>query len=579
MSTLLSQSSLFQCSILNKEINSDQGSRVLLFLARAGRLFEKFTSSPVYVILAFSLIYFVPTVFIAAHKLIWDDEFFTLYISCAPGGRGIVRALSTGADQHPPSFYYLTHLFLKAFGTTHVTFRLPEILGFWAMCVLLYVFVKRLLGDVWGVLAMLLPLCFGGMYYYAAEARGYALLLVFSMLALLSWTRAIEECRRRWLLLLLLAFALAGAAASHYYAVLVALALALAELIRTFARRRIDWPIWLAFSATAVPLILFLPVILSSQRYVGHFWAHPSWRMIFTFFPHMSEYFLNVLIGATAFSLWLRSRNSPASEEERACPRLSAPVLAVLISFSLIPLFGMLCAKEITHAYVDRYVITGAIGACVLCTYLLHRLADGRATVALVSVALSLLIYGVTAALTVVDNRMTLADVRADDDFISHKSADRPVVVDEVTVFHRLSFYGRPSLVNRIAYVADTKASTRYLGEDTIDRGLLALRPWFPINVVSVNNYIRAHPSFLVYGYVGDWTWFTYDLVKPGVETRLLGRRKSRLLLSVEDASALLKGSDVAGFSDDTPSLRAKFIGRNESVCAIYMGAGNCPSI
>ena len=560
------------------EINSDREPRFLFFLAQAGRLFEKFASSPVYVILSFSLIYFVPTVWIAAHKLIWDDEFFTLYISCAPGWHEIVRALSTGADQHPPSFYYLTHLLLKTFGTTHTTLRLPEIFGFWAMCVLLYAFVKRLLGSVWGVLAMILPLCFGGMYYYAAEARGYALMLGFAMLALLSWTRAIEESRRR-LFLLLLAFALAGAAASHYYAVLVTLALALAELVRTFARRKIDWPIWLAFSATVAPLIVFLPVIVSSQKYSGHFWAHPQWRMIFAFHPHMSGYFLDVLIGMTAFSLWLMPRRFQTADEEQVRPPLSVPVLALLVSVSLIPYFGMLAAKEITHAYVDRYVITGAIGACVLCTYLLHRLADRRGIVALVSVVLSLSIYAVTATLTAVDNRATLDDLRGDRYFLDHKAPDRPVVVDEVTVFHRLSFYGQPSLANRIAYLADAKSSAKYLGQDTIDRGLLALRPWFPINVLPVTNYVRLHPSFLVYGYVGDWTWFTYDLVRPGVDARLLGRRNSRLLLSVEDAPALLNASSVTDSQDDTPSLRAQFAARNQSLCAIYMGADNCPTI
>jgi hypothetical protein len=531
-----------------------------------------------YVILGFSVIYFVPTVWLAAHKLIWDDEFFTLYISCAPGWHEIIRALSTGADQHPPTFYYLTHLFLKAFGTTHVTLRLPEILGYWAMCVLLYAFVRRLLGNVWGVLAMVLPLSFGGMYHYADEARGYALLLAFSVLALLSWTRAVEGSRRR-LFLWLLACGLAGAVASHYYAVLVALALGLSELVRTFARRKIDWPIWLAFTAALAPLIVFLPVIRSSQKYSGHFWAHPQWRMILAFHPHMMEYFPNVLIGTTAFSLWLVSRRFWPRGEDDVRPRLSLPVLSGLISFSLIPCFGVVLAKSITHAYVDRYAITGAIGACILCTYLLYRLSDERGVVALVSIALSFFTYGLNASLTGIDDRVALDDLRADRYFLTHKTDDRPLVVDEITVFHRLSFYGPPPLVNRLTYVADPKASAKYLGQDTIDRGLLALRPWFPINAVSVSNYVRTHSSFLVYGYVGEWTWFTYDLVKPGVDAKLLGRRSARLLFLVQGASALAKDSGAADSRDHTPSLRSKFEGRAESLCAIYMGPGNCPSL
>jgi dolichyl-phosphate-mannose-protein mannosyltransferase len=552
---------------------------VFLFLARVGRAFESFASSPLHVIFGFSVIYFVPTVWNAAHKLIWDDEFFTLYISCAPGWHEIIRALSTGADQHPPTFYFLTHLFLKAFGTTHVTLRLPEILGFWAMCVLLYVFVKRLLGrGAWGVLAMLLPCAFGGMYRYADEARGYALLLAFSTLALLSWTRAVEDSRRR-LFLPLLACGLAAAVASHYYAVLVALALGLAELVRTFARRKVDWPIWLAFTATIVPLIIFLPVIRSSQKYSGHFWAHPQWRMVLAFHPRMMEYFPNVLIGTIAFSLWLMSRRFWTRDEEEVRPRLSLPIIAALISFSLIPCFGVMLAKTITHAYVDRYAIAGAIGACILCTCLLHRLSDKRGLVVLVSVALSLGSYGLGASLRAIDNSGTLADLRADRRFLTRKAGDRPLVVDEVTVFHRLSFYGAPAFANRLAYIADADASTKYLGHDTIDRGLLALRPWFPINVVPASNYVRMHSSFLVFGYVGDWTWVTYELAKPGMDTKLLGRRGARLLFWVRDAAAVSEDPDANGSRDKVPSLYSKFEGRSKSLCAIYMGSDNCPSL
>jgi hypothetical protein len=90
---------------------------------------------------------------------------------------------------------------------------------------------------------------------------------------------------------------------------------------------------------------------------------------------------------------------------------------------------------------------------------------------------------------------------------------------------------------------------------------------------------VRTHASFLVYGYVGDWTWVTYDLAKPGVDTKLLGRRNSRLLLSVRNASALLKNPDTSASQDEAPTLRSKFEGRTESLCAIYMGSGNCPSL
>jgi hypothetical protein len=59
------------------------------------------------------------------------------------------------------------------------------------------------------------------------------------------------------------------------------------------------------------------------------------------------------------------------------------------------------------------------------------------------------------------------------------------------------------------------------------------MRPWFPIRVVDFSSFINSHPKFLVYGYVGNWTWLTYQLVRPDFESTLVARRRSRLLLSV----------------------------------------------
>jgi hypothetical protein len=54
--------------------------------------------------LAFLAVYVAPVTIVARHKLLWDDEFFTLYLSTTKNWTGLVRALSTGADQHPPSW-------------------------------------------------------------------------------------------------------------------------------------------------------------------------------------------------------------------------------------------------------------------------------------------------------------------------------------------------------------------------------------------------------------------------------------------------------------------------------------------
>ena len=147
-------------------------------------LLRRAAASRAIVYAVFTVIYLVPTLWLAKYKLMWDDEFFTLYLSRG-GWQSILAGLATGADQHPPPFYYLTHLLFQLFGMSHITLRLPAIAGFWILCVCLYEIVRRLTIPMWGVVAMLLPLS-TQIYYYATEARGYGLVTGFSAMAVLA---------------------------------------------------------------------------------------------------------------------------------------------------------------------------------------------------------------------------------------------------------------------------------------------------------------------------------------------------------------------------------------------------------
>ena len=157
--------------------------------ARPGSVFQTIVESRLVAWTVFTVLYAIPTVYLAHLKLFWDDEFFTLYLSRTPTWHDLLQALATGADQHPPSFYYLTHLMTTVFGSGHVTVRLPAILGFWLLCLCLYEIVRDLATPEWAVVAMFFPLS-TGFYFYASEARGYGMVCGFSALAMLSWMRS-----------------------------------------------------------------------------------------------------------------------------------------------------------------------------------------------------------------------------------------------------------------------------------------------------------------------------------------------------------------------------------------------------
>ena len=185
--------------------------------------------SALWPLLVFFLTFLSIAVITAKRKLLWDDEFFTLYISRPDSMSGILDALKTGADQHPPLFYYLTHQVTSLLGTSHLTVRALPMAGYALMCVCLFFLLYRRTSVLWAFLGMTLPLV-SSAFYYATEARGYGLVLGFCALALLSWQRVTHLSAKRGYWLFTLFVACAMAVSSHYYAVLFVFALGIGEL-------------------------------------------------------------------------------------------------------------------------------------------------------------------------------------------------------------------------------------------------------------------------------------------------------------------------------------------------------------
>jgi hypothetical protein len=520
----------------------------------------------------FGLVYIWPTVTLARNKLLWDDEFFTLYLSKTKTWNDLLAALATGADQHPPSFYYLTHLIFNLLGTTHVTFRLTAIVGFGVACLCLYEIVSRILTRPWGIVAMLLPLV-TNLYRYAVESRGYALELGFVSFSLLMWLLATEGVRRT-LTIPLLAAGLCAAVASHYYAGLVLIPLGAGELVRTKAIRKLDLPVWLAFGGALIPIICFARTIMSARAYSTHFWAVPHLSVAVDWYPITIGYAILLPVGA--FALVMISRISQPSFGSLAGGRLRWWHSVTILLFAALPLLGYVVAKLVTHAYTERYMIAACLGVCILVTFGLRLIvANDRLGPALIcAMCLPFFFYHAheitkqeLADVELV--KLTAADLR--------RTGDAPVAMADMTNFHRLSFYANRDLVSRLAYTADPHLSTHYLGFDTSDRCHLALDPWFPLNVVWWHDWLSAHQSFLVYGYFPEWTWLPFELPAVGNVRLLKSESIRRLLLSVENVKAPASDRTASDPPGD-PVLYRQFAGLRAPLCTVYMSSG-CPVV
>lgn len=520
----------------------------------------------------FAVVYIIPNVVLARQKLIWDDEFFTLYLSKTANWSELWRALSTGADQHPPSFYYLTHLIFKVAGTTHVMLRLTAIFGFGLSCLCLYELARHMMGRRWGVPAMLLPLTTPSLYY-ATEARGYGLELGFITFSLLMWVLATEGKKRVWTVPAL-AVGLCLAVASHYYAVLFVFPLVVGELVKIAKRRSLDFPVCSALLASLIPLLLFAPLILRAVTYSKNFWARPHWGSMLSWYPSMLGRMPLVLLAASGLVFVLRIR---ATEDSRsAAPEVTSPVAIALTASALLPAVGTIIAMLVTHAFTERYFIAALPGSVMLLLWGLRRMIRNDSAGPALASALCIVLFAKQWRDLRKEQTITLLETRSIATLL-RQVRDAPIVISEVTVFHRLSFYGRRDLADRLVYVADPHLSVRYLGHDTVDRGLLDLAPWFPLRIVWWREWWSAHRFSLVYGYVGEWTWVTFELHGIGT-VELMDRDVSHLLFSVT-RTTVPDDDRVAGDPSGKPMLYDRLSTSGPPLCQVYMPTHECPIV
>jgi hypothetical protein len=502
----------------------------------------------VWFLIGFTILYLALTCVTASKRMLWNDELFTLYTSRLPTFSDIWSALSTGADQIPPFFHLLTRASFSVLGIFELSVRLPEVVGFWIMSLCLFYFVSKRSSALYGFAAMLFPLATAA-YDYAYEARPYGVVLGFSALALLCWQSAAER-RRRNLSLVALALSVAGALSSHYFAVLIFFPIAFGELVRSFSRRRVDIPIWVALGTGMSVLLIFLPLIERSKSYSAHFWSPPKWILLPGFYYFLLAPAVLSLVAAflTAAVPW------PAAVEDsnRRIDNSSAvtPIheLAAVFGFIAIPLIGVIFAQVFTGAFVYRYALPAVIGFSILFAFAVNRMANGRSIIGaafVISLGIGFIFVGLRNFQSL--NTISLNQTKTYEFLRAEGDSKLPIVAGDLHTFMLLAYYAPPDISSRLVYLADSQASLRYLDQTVVDQGILDLKPWFRVNAEQYRPYIASQKRFLLYtrvrgdrtwlgcfwGQPWDLNWIIFQLKEDAMRIELLGRNEDDLLFLV----------------------------------------------
>ena len=472
----------------------------------------------------------------AHYRLLWNDELFTVYIARLPTVSEVWAFLATGVEQTPPTFHLLTRGVMHLFGEHPITVRLPSIVAVGAMAACLHVIVSRRAGAAYGLVALLLPLVTQA-HFYAYEARPYGLVLAFSAASLLCWQSAAAGVGRR-LGLVGVSVSLAAALCSHYYAVLSFIPLAAGELGRTWQRRRLDLPIWIALAMATLPLLVFLPLLQAGRRLAATFWARPRWHQMVAFYQNVlgpaAVPLLLIILVAAGYAL---ARSS--ARALRPIPSAPPPPrheLIAAVGYLALPIAATVLGKLVTGAFTDRYALPAVLGLALVVPWGTYHLLDRRATM---GVLLAALLGGWFALMVGVFPVLELRRASADRDAVYRLLAtagpgDLPVAVQSPHTFFQMTYYAPPALASRLLYLADPESARRLVATDTVELGLLEFGRWTSIHVEAYRSYLADRRRFLLYDDRGAYGWLSTALLADGAHLDVVTLDGGRSLFLVD---------------------------------------------
>jgi hypothetical protein len=466
------------------------------------------------ILAVFSLIYFLDATLLASEKYFWFDELCTVHVDRLSTFGQAQQAIEHGVDWNPPLFHLLTRLAGGPFGYGLISTRLPEMVGFWVLCICLFLIVERRFGTASGVVAMLLPLLTSAKFY-AYEARPSGLVLGFAGLAALAWQRIPLTRYRRWCVAVF-GISLVAAFLSHGYALTLGFPFCVAELYRSYRRGRLDWTLWCSMAlAVLVSVPFLLPLVRNLRQGVGssrEFFFPPNWNSVSQFYQYLlSPAILLILAFFILFVLVRIYLPDAIPVAEQASIDLSSDVVLAL-GFLAIPAVTLILAVVSKGPFISRYMISAVIGVALIAGIgagSLGRKPWLPISIAFV-VACSFLIdtvrilkhrrEGIGEILIEPSSMLRLETtprnpLALNQIILSARESNLPIVILSPWEFSYLFEYSPNDIKQRLRYL--TRNGTD-LGTNLIQ----AARDWSGVNydIAYEHDFLRSNSHFLVYG-------------------------------------------------------------------------------
>jgi 4-amino-4-deoxy-L-arabinose transferase-like glycosyltransferase len=283
---------------------------------------------------------------------IWFDEAASIHIATRPTLDEMMTRIR--ADERiPPLHYIVLRYWIKVFGDSEISVRLPSALASIAAVWAMYSLVRRLFGPGEGLIAPLLLAVSRFQVIYAAEARSYSLMLALGLFSCNLFVQMTQRrCRKRKLSYVLITTALLYA---HLYGLFVIGAQWIAYLLSD--KSKLPWRGWLALNAAVLALFApWIPTAIEWTRSVaGGLWAQPAtpYDIVAAYCHYTGSAAMAIVLAVFAVFAIVRTRDRRR--------------LALLIALATLPVIVPIVISILTKPnFAPRYAILAPAGLYAL---------------------------------------------------------------------------------------------------------------------------------------------------------------------------------------------------------------------
>jgi hypothetical protein len=208
----------------------------------------------------------------------------------------------------------------------------------------------------------------------------------------------------------------------------------------------------------------------------------------------------------------------------------------LVLGFIGFPMIVFVFAKVTHGGAVPRYYLCGILGVAIALRYVLDWLPPRAALICAAFLLLAIgteefsfwSSFGPSAPAPAAPANALLALVDS-----VHRD-DLPLVLSDPMGYFELQHYASPALQHRMVTLIDPPTADHYVGTDSVDKVMLALRQVTPLNELDFPEFTASHRSFLLYSNGWPYEWVLKHFVQHGDTLSILAAQGHASIYLVE---------------------------------------------